>query len=213
MAVELAITLGGEQAVLLGQRALWLPQHQALLIADLHLGKADVFRRAGIALPSGGTQGDLLRLQQLVDHTGCRQLWILGDMLHGPLHDAAWLQHWLHWRGRQRGLQLHLLRGNHDRVASAEMLQLDVHDHARLGSFVLRHEPMADESAHVLAGHLHPQIALPGMARRFPAFWLQHGITILPAFSRFTAGIVPQLRAGEQLIACVEGSMVPLPVR
>lgn len=213
MPAELAITLGGEQAVLLGQRALWLQQYQALLIADLHLGKADVFRRAGIALPSGGTQSDLLRLQQLIDHTGCRQLWILGDMLHGPLHHAAWLQHWLQWRGEQGELQVHLLRGNHDRVVSAQTLQLQVHDQARLGAFVLRHEPMADDSAHVLAGHLHPQVAPANMARRFPAFWLQRGITILPAFSRFTAGIVPQLRSGEQLIACVEGSVVPLPVR
>jgi len=43
MAAELHRTLGDEPAVLLGERALWLPAHAALLIADLHLGKADVF--------------------------------------------------------------------------------------------------------------------------------------------------------------------------
>jgi hypothetical protein len=49
--------------VLVGARALYWPARRALLIADLHLGKADVFRRAGIALPSGGTGEDLQRLQ------------------------------------------------------------------------------------------------------------------------------------------------------
>ena len=55
MADELLLLRAGESLVLLGERALYWPTRQALLIADLHLGKADVFRRAGIALPSGGT--------------------------------------------------------------------------------------------------------------------------------------------------------------
>ncbi|MEE7560223.1 phosphoesterase, partial [Xanthomonas sp. Kuri4-2] len=47
--------LAGETVELLGDRALYRPARRALLIADLHLGKADVFRRAGIGLPAGGT--------------------------------------------------------------------------------------------------------------------------------------------------------------
>jgi len=214
MAAELHRTLGDEPAVLLGERALWLPAHAALLIADLHLGKADVFRRAGIALPRGGTDSDLQRLQRLIAHTGCTQLWILGDMLHGPLNAGAWLQQWRDVRARHARLAVHLLRGNHDRMASAQALQVSVHAQARLGGLVLRHEPAADPGgAHVLAGHVHPQIALPGLSRRFPAFWLQAGMTILPAFSRFTAGVTPALQRGEQLVACVEGELVALPPR
>lgn len=213
MAAELALTLAGAPAVLLGERALWLPRQQALLIADLHLGKADVFRRAGIALPRGGTHLDLQRLQQLVQHTACATLWILGDMVHGPLHAAPWLHAWQAWRDEHAAVQVHLLRGNHDRAVDVAMLRLEVHAEAMLGPFALRHEPQTVAGAHVLCGHVHPQVALPGVARRFPAFWLRGGCTVLPAFSRFTAGVVPRLQAGERLVACVEGSVVALPMR
>lgn len=213
MGADLPLQLGGEPMLLLGGRALLWPARRTLLIADLHLGKADVFRRAGIALPTGGTGDDLQRLQGLVTAHQCEQLWILGDVLHGPAHRAAWYQQWLGWREQHAALAIHVVKGNHDRHLPHAALQVELHDRARLGPFLLRHEPMADSAAHVLAGHVHPQIALPALRRRFPAFWLRDGITILPAFSAFTAGVVPVLSAGEQLLACVEGSVVPLPPR
>ena len=36
-------------------------------------------------------------------------------------------------------------------------------------------------------------------------------MTVLPAFSQFTAGVVPDLAPGERLIACVEGQAIALP--
>ena len=91
-------------------------------------------------------------------------------------------------------------------------LLVQIHDEAHLHPFMLRHEPVADAGRHVIAGHLHPQVALPPLRRRFPVFWLRDGMTVLPAFSAFTAGIVPVPAPGEQRVACVEGSLVELPV-
>lgn len=212
---DVRVHLGDEEAVLLGERALWLPQRGAVLIADLHLGKADIFRRAGIALPVGGTHSDLQRLQQLVERTDCNQLWILGDVLHGPVHRAPWHAQWLGWREQQPGLQIHVVRGNHDRALSKATLAVDVHERqAMLGPFVLRHEPEpAEDGTHVIAGHLHPQAALPGLPRRLPAFWLRGHMTVLPAFSSFTAGVVPRLQTGEQMAACGDGAVFLLPKR
>ena len=59
MGSSLCIELAGETVELHGGRALFWPRLQRLLISDLHLGKADVFRRAGIGLPRGGTTHDL----------------------------------------------------------------------------------------------------------------------------------------------------------
>ncbi|HXH01105.1 MAG TPA: hypothetical protein VNI56_02790, partial [Xanthomonadaceae bacterium] len=59
------VDIAGERFELLGERALHWPRRQRLLIADLHLGKADLFRRAGIGLPRGGTSRDLQRLSAL----------------------------------------------------------------------------------------------------------------------------------------------------
>ncbi|HDS1217523.1 TPA: ligase-associated DNA damage response endonuclease PdeM [Stenotrophomonas maltophilia] len=212
MADELPLLRAGESLVLLGARALYWPARQALLLADLHLGKADVFRRAGIALPSGGTGKDLQRLQGLLDGHACREVWILGDILHGPAHRAAWYQQWLAWRERNAALDVHVLRGNHDRQLSHAGLQVQIHDEVRLPPFLLRHEPVRDAELHVIAGHLHPQIALPPLRRRFPAFWLRDKMTLLPAFSAFTAGIVPVPAAGEQMVACVDNGLVALPL-
>ncbi|MDT3492704.1 ligase-associated DNA damage response endonuclease PdeM [Stenotrophomonas maltophilia group sp. msm4] len=212
MADELPLLRAGEPLVLLGARALYWPARQALLLADLHLGKADVFRRAGIALPGGGTGKDLQRLQGLLDARACREVWILGDILHGPAHRAAWYQQWLGWRERNAALDVHVLRGNHDRQLPRAELQVQIHDEVRLPPFLLRHEPVPDAELHVIAGHLHPQIALPPLRRRFPAFRLRDRMTLLPAFSAFTAGIVPVPAAGEQMVACVDNGLVALPL-
>ncbi|QGL81381.1 phosphoesterase [Stenotrophomonas maltophilia] len=212
MADELPLLRAGESLVLLGARALYWPARQALLLADLHLGKADVFRRAGIALPGGGTGKDLQRLQGLLDARACREVWILGDILHGPAHRAAWYQQWLGWRERNAALDVHVLRGNHDQQLPHAELQVQIHDEVRLPPFLLRHEPVPDAELHVIAGHLHPQIALPPLRRRFPAFRLRDRMTLLPAFSAFTAGIVPVPAAGEQMVACVDNGLVALPL-
>ena len=90
-AVDLLIA--SEPMRLLADRALYWPARRRLLIADLHLGKGDILRAAGIAVPSGGTSHDLARLGVLLRATGASQLWVLGDFLHGPRQprvEAVW---------------------------------------------------------------------------------------------------------------------------
>jgi len=60
-------------------------------------------------------------------------------------------------------------------------------------------------------GHRHPQIRLPGLERRLPAFWLRERMLVLPAFSLMTGGTTPRLQPGDQLITCVDGEVVALP--
>ena len=144
---SLEFAFGGEPLQALGDRALYWPARNRLLVADLHLGKGDVFRRAGIAVPRGGTAQDLARLDALLAATGARELWVLGDLVHGPVPDAAWLADWQAWRDRQAELRVTVVAGNHDRAlagaapASAllgvELLPAVLHD----GPFVLRHDP------------------------------------------------------------------------
>ena len=53
----------GHTLQLLAARAIWEPERRTLLVADLHLGKAETFQRAGIPLPS---DGDLETLNALI---------------------------------------------------------------------------------------------------------------------------------------------------
>jgi uncharacterized protein len=206
---SVCMRLAGEQVELLADRAMYWPARGRLLIADLHLGKADTYRRAGIALPRGGTTRDLDRLSQLVATTGARQLWVLGDLLHGPLVDTHWRDGWNAWRARHVALDVAVLAGNHDRALATAGLAVDL-----LGTemdeapFALRHAPQVHAHLHVLCGHVHPVAALPGLRGQFPAFWLRHGITVLPAFSAFTGGFAARLSSGEGLAICTEGGIV-----
>src|SRR5690606_25988024 len=90
-AMELRVA--GEVLQLLADRALYWPARGRLLVADLHLGKGDILRAAGIPVPSGGTGHDLARLDALLRATAARELWVLGDFLHGRRHprvEASW---------------------------------------------------------------------------------------------------------------------------
>jgi len=209
MASSLRIDLAGETVELHGDRALYWPRLQRLLIADLHLGKADVFRRAGIGLPRGGTTHDLQRLSSLIDTTRAQAVWILGDVLHGAAPEAAWRAPWETWRARHRGIHVAALSGNHDRALDRAGLDIELLGPAvDEAAFALRHEPHAHDVLHVICGHLHPVISVPGIRKRFPCFWSRHHTTVLPAFSEFTGGYLLAPLPDDRVVACVEGDAV-----
>lgn len=211
MAECIAVDIAGETMQLFADRALFWPSRGRLLIADLHLGKGDVFRAAGIALPSGGTVHDLARLDGLIAATGAKELWVLGDLLHGATHHARWRDGWDRWRGTHAGLRIAALRGNHDRHRDAAGLDIEaLGESVADGGLLMRHEPCPHPSLHVLAGHLHPALRLPGVRRALPGFWLRPGLTVLPAFSAFTGGHLVACGHAERFAVCADGHIALL---
>ena len=213
MGESLEVRLDGEPVQLLADRALFWPARGRLLLADLHLGKADTFRAAGIALPRGGTELDLARISALVAETDADAVWVLGDMLHGRTDLSSWRSAWEAFRDRHPRLSIAVVDGNHDRALQQASLDIErlgdaVHD----GPFVLRHAPGRDPRGHVICGHLHPVLKLPGQPRT-PAFWLQNGCTVLPAFSAFTGGQPLHLDDGETAVLCNGHALVPVGAR
>lgn len=210
MPEALDIVLGGEPVRLLADRALYWPARRRLLLADLHLGKADTFRAAGIALPRGGTALDLSRIASLVEASGARAVWVLGDLLHGRIDLSSWRAAWNAFRARHPRLEFAVVDGNHDRALHRAGLDIELPGDAVLdGPFVLRHAPGRDPRGHVLCGHLHPVLKLPGQPRT-PAYWLQPGCTVLPAFSAFTGGHPLRLQAGEAAVLCNGQALVAI---
>lgn len=209
MPASVRVLLGGEPMALLGDRALLWPARGRLLLADLHLGKADIFRRNGIGLPRGGTRHDLDRIAALAVAHDIDDIWVLGDMLHGAAIDSHWRAGWDAWRQQFPQLRIAVLAGNHDRaLASAGLDVALLGDAVDDGPFAFRHAPQAHPHLHVLCGHLHPRIVLPGLPGRWPGFWLRQGMTVLPAFSEFTGGVLPRLAGGDRFAVCVEGAVV-----
>ncbi|MEK9774882.1 MAG: DEAD/DEAH box helicase, partial [Quisquiliibacterium sp.] len=52
---------------LLPQRAVLIEHERALLVSDLHLGKAATFRKLGVPVPEGTTLATLARLDALLE--------------------------------------------------------------------------------------------------------------------------------------------------
>lgn len=197
-----AVDIAGETVHLLADRALFWPRERALLIADLHLGKADTFRSAGIALPSGGTRHDLQRLAALLHATSATRLIVLGDLLHASATERSWRSAWDEWRSAHRDVQIDVIAGNHDRALATLHLDISIHKNGiDLDPFALRHAPGQTGLAHTLCGHVHPVVKIPGIARRWPAFVLDDDMTILPAFSAFTGGFEVDAACG-RLAVC-----------
>ncbi|WP_313400085.1 ligase-associated DNA damage response endonuclease PdeM [Stenotrophomonas sp.] len=204
MAERLEIALAGEPVVLLADRALYWPARRRLIVADLHLGKGEVLRRAGIPVPSGGTRADLQRLARLLAMTSATSLWILGDFLHGARSRTS-DQAWEGFRAAHRLVAMAVVPGNHDRALDADAAGLErIADGEREGPFVFRHAPAAVVSGppdHQICGHLHPVLKLPGMVAT-PLFWIREGSTVLPAFSLFTGGFRLDLQRARGSVAC-----------
>lgn len=189
----LEIKAGGERMYLLPQRAVFLPEHGALLVADAHIGKAVSFRRLGVPVPAGTTEAALQRLSEALHQTQAQHLVFLGDLLHSVRSRAAdTVAAVARWRASRPALQLTLVRGNHDLHAGdppADWGVQCVDEPLRLGGLALRHHPDLLDGAYVLAGHVHPSATLGGRAHqrlRLPCFHFGPQVGVLPAFGEFT---------------------------
>jgi len=212
---SLRVEWAGVEWGLMPDRTLWLPREAALIIADWHLGKGDVFRRAGIALPSGSTVADFARLDALIARTGARQLVILGDLLHGRVSgDAAWVADFVRWRESHPQLALRVARGNHDRALGTLIPWLDeVDERLLLGPAVCRHALDIAALDWQLAGHVHPCIKVtgPGLSERVAVFWIHSKSFTLPAFGSLTGGFEIEPVLGDRLFAALPDCAILLP--
>ncbi|WP_426140510.1 ligase-associated DNA damage response endonuclease PdeM [Pseudomonas sp. DWP3-1-2] len=189
------ITLAGAELWLLADKAIYYPEHRALLIADVHFGKAAAYRKLGQPVPHGTTQSNLERLDRLLAAYPCEWIIFLGDFLHAPESHAATTLSALHqWRSTHPTLRMTLIRGNHDRRAGDPPVSLGIEvvtEPLLLGPYALQHEPDAHNTHHVLAGHVHPVYRLQGRGRqnlRLACFWIGKKVSLLPAFGGFTGG-------------------------
>lgn len=180
--------------LLLG-RAVLLPEHQALLVADVHLGKAATFRQLGVPVPAGTTQDNLNRLTALMLAHQPAHLVFLGDLLHArAAHNPDLLQALAAWRSQHAAVGMTLVRGNHDDRAGDPPASLNiavVDEPWAMGRFSLCHHPQTVAGQLVIAGHVHPVVHLQGKGRdraRLPCFHCEGGVLTLPAFGTFTGG-------------------------
>ncbi|MCC1480291.1 ligase-associated DNA damage response endonuclease PdeM [Roseibaca sp. Y0-43] len=204
-----AFTFHGHAFTALPSGALHWPAQDALLVADLHLGKSErTARRGGPLLPPYEVQATLTRLTDDLRATGARCLIALGDSFDDDAAQTALppaAQTLLDQiAARQETLWI---SGNHDPKSQA-VAEITLH------GLTLRH--IAAPPGPDISGHYHPKLTLAG--RRLPAFLVGAQHLILPAYGAYTGGLDAGHPALATLIpdgcAILTGKrtrMVPLP--
>lgn len=200
------------------ERAIWWEAERTVIVADVHLGKAASFRKAGVPIPRGTTDADLTRLTKLVAELAPSRLIVLGDLVHDRRGLTTGLRRLVAgWRDRHSELEWLVVAGNHDRRAGElppEWRVDNVGDRLMLGPFILQHDPEPATEGYVLAGHIHPSVALHDDAARtrlrMPCFWFGAEFGVLPAFGRFTGTYTVKPRVGDGVFAVGDGQIAQI---
>jgi len=212
---DLEIQLGGRALVLCPERAAFRPEQRELLLADVHIGKAAAFRRAGRPMPSGTTRRELERIDALVSRLGARRLTLLGDLFHDEIElESPTARTFSGWLAAQREVEVTLVRGNHDRHAADLIERLDlvsVAEPLASGGLIYRHHPGGEGP--FVAGHVHPGVRLVDRAdsARLPVFWARADGMVLPAFGEFTGLQIIPVSATDRLFAVTPTAVLEVP--
>lgn len=208
-----ALVWHGHRLELLPQRAVWDPAQKLLLLADLHLGKAETFQVSGIPLPSDGDAANINRMLELAHRLSPERVIVLGDLIHSRLGLSGGLRETLTALPELLGCALQLVQGNHD--AGSWLAGLPAEPAQSAGPLWLSHEPQRPpaEGQLNICGHLHPVAVLAGAADRLrlPCFALDHqGRQLqLPAFGALTGGYPCSALLRRWVVA--EGQVLELP--
>jgi uncharacterized protein len=184
------IALQGQAALLDLTGAMYLPEHDALLVADLHFEKGSSFARRGMMLPPYDTRETLMALSDAVFRFDPKTVIALGDSFHdigGP--DRLGDDERKALAEVQAGREWIWVTGNHDRILP-DSIGGQVVEEMALGSLTLRHEPLPGEQAEV-AGHLHPvgKVVMRGRSTRRRCFLTDGRRCVMPALGAYAGGL------------------------
>jgi len=214
---NIEFTCENETLILSAKRAIFWKAQSALLVADLHLGKAGHFRKAGIPLPASLTSNDLLRLGELIEEFKPSSCLFLGDLFHSDFNNEFLLLKV--FIEKHASVQFLLIKGNHDIVADQKIKDLGIsaiYETLEKPPFQFTHHPQIDENLYNIAGHLHPGYRIRGLARQSisaPVFYFGKKQAILPAFSMFSGKALIQPTQGDFIFAVLENKITQINFR
>ncbi|PSQ56685.1 metallophosphoesterase [Halobacteriales archaeon SW_8_68_21] len=200
--------------VAFAERGVYLSAADALVVADLHVGRAEA---SAVSLPLGERDDLLDRFGALLDRFDPATTVVAGDVVHtfGRVTDRALgTLNALREACSDRGAAFELVAGNHDTaladawngtVREAYVVEeaaavggsgarIDAGDsETRTTAVCHGHEPPSVAADRYVIGHVHPTIEIEGDRR--PCFLRGAGtyrgadVLLLPAFTRLAAGV------------------------
>ncbi|SDQ32936.1 metallophosphoesterase [Natronobacterium texcoconense] len=177
------------------ERAAFFPDADALVIADLHLGRAVA---SSVDAPIDDGEDVRQRLADLLERTDAATVVVAGDLLHsfdrvprGVERDLEALEATVD----DRDADLVVTPGNHDTMLE-DVFDGETADEYRLsdGETVVchGHEPPEIDAERYVVGHDHPALSVDG--RKLPCVLYGPGVydgadvLVLPAFTRLAGG-------------------------
>lgn len=207
-------TFCGVPVAALPEGALWLPEARALVVSDLHLGKAErIARREGRLTPPYEARETLARLAEIVLARRPAMVICLGDSFDdGRAADNLDTAVRAELAAMTAGRRWIWIAGNHDPAPIG--FGGEHRDELRLSGLIFRH--IAAEGAEAEAsGHYHPKARLRGPSR--PAFLTDRNRIILPAFGAYTGGLsvadpaFDRILAPDALVLMTGRKVIPFP--
>ncbi|MGF1543895.1 MAG: ligase-associated DNA damage response endonuclease PdeM [Parvularculaceae bacterium] len=185
------LQVNGARLVALPAGALYWPDEETLIVADLHFEKGTAYARDGVLLPPYDTRTTLRRLAVIAKRLAPARIVSLGDAFHDrgaqgrmDAEDADFLA------ALMGAVRWTWILGNHAPEPPARF-RADTAEALRVGPVVFRHEPVAGPAPGEICGHLHPcaRVKASGRLIRRRCFAGDGTRLILPAFGAYTGGL------------------------
>jgi len=191
--------------------AIYWPEQEVLLIADVHLGKVSHFRKYGSAVPVKAISQNFLKLDHLRKEFDPEHIVFLGDLFHSSLN-----MEWNMFEEWVKGIdnQVHLIAGNHDIISPIkyEDIGIKIFSDIKLEGFYLTHHPEILQDHLNICGHIHPGYKMRGPGKqllKLSCFYINENQMILPAFGEFTGNYFMKPDAGDRIFAITGNEVIP----
>lgn len=210
MTNSIQIEIRGNHFTLLKERAIYWHERSALLLADVHAGKANHFRKNGIPLSSDHLLMDLNRIEELMSQWSPSELLVLGDLFHSYHNqENAYVVQWI----VENKIPLHLIKGNHD-LHTPVYEGIEESDFLEYNGIKLLHDPLEEVSEHfIIGGHIHPGFRLQGKGRQslsLACFHISEKRLILPAFGSLTGKKIMKQEKGDKIVLVTDNGLIHL---
>lgn len=209
--------IGKEEILLHPLKVGWFPRLATMVLADLHLGKVNHFRKSGIPVPLAANNRNNENLILLLMELKPERVIFIGDLFH-----SAYNEEWEVMGQITKSFpncSFELVPGNHDIMSSIQYekhgIRIHPEEFALSDQITLRHDPptILNSAVYYLCGHLHPAVLLAGKARqamRFPCFWFGATVGVLPAFGAFTGFKSVRPSQGDKIFAIANGEILSM---
>jgi putative SbcD/Mre11-related phosphoesterase len=186
--------------------ALFFKEHRCLALSDLHIGYESALKAKGVFIPQASYRHMKGVIEGLIRSTSPESIIFLGDLKHefGKPSPQEWVEvQDLLATLIERGLRVHVVRGNHDNYVLSILNKFNValHDPSLiLGDYIFTHGHAKIEIPHkikaVIMGHEHPAVSsldLSGARYKFKCFLVGahkgKKMVVMPALSPLSSGV------------------------